>query len=250
MPLPTGRITRGSRSSLQEQILRALLKDIESGHFSPGDRLPTERQIADAMGASLAPVRVALKQLELAGYIERTQGRGTFVVEKPVHYELRLMSSTTESLRSAGVEFQVEVVDQSVASPPVDVGQKLGAGADDEAFHLLRVVSVRSTPSILLESWIGGQFMGELVGDEIFDRGGSLYDVLRKNGVVQARATGEVRIHNALDWESDLLGIPFGAPLLALNSSTYTPDGQVIDVSRGLYDSSRFAFELDRTLDA
>jgi GntR family transcriptional regulator len=248
MKTPTGRIARGSRVSLQDQILRMLVKDIDSGHFETGEQLPTERQIAEAMGASLAPVRVALKQLERAGYIERTQGRGTFVLEKPVHYELRLMSSSTESLRRAGVDFQVDVVDQSLAVPPAEVGERLEVGPDETAFHLLRVVAVRNRPSILLESWIGRDFMGELVSDDIFDRGGSLYAVLRKNGVVQARATGEVRIHNAQDWEADLLGSSFGTPLLLLNSSTFSPDGRAIDVSRGLYDSSRFSFELDSDL--
>ena len=200
------------------------------------------------MGASLAPVRVALEQLEQIGYIERTQGRGTFVLEKPVHYELRLMSSSTESLRRAGVDFQVDVVDQSVAVPPADVAEQLEVDADESAFHLLRVVTVRNRPSILLESWIGRDFMGDLVGDDIFDRGGSLYAVLNKNGVVQARATGEVRIHNTLDWESDLMGIAFGSPLLLLKSSTFTAEGRPIDASRSLYDSSRFSFELDSNL--
>jgi GntR family transcriptional regulator len=242
------RIVRGSRISLQDQILRAIVKDIDDGTLRPGDQLPTERQIAEMTGASLAPVRGALKQLELAGYVTRTQGRGTFVSERPVQYELRLMSSSTDSLRRAGVPFTVEVVDQSVGVPPAEAAQRLELGAQALAFHLLRVVSIRDAPSILLESWVGEAFVGDLVNDDVFDRGGSLYGVLRKNGITQQRATGNVSIHNLLEWEADLLGMPFGSPLLALTSVTYTRDGSPIDFSRGLYDSGRFSLEMDKSL--
>jgi GntR family transcriptional regulator len=242
------KIVRGSRISLQDQILRAIVKDIEDGKLRPGDQLPTERNLAEVTGASLAPVRAALKQLELAGYVTRTQGRGTFVTERPVQYELRLMSSSTDSLRRAGVAFSVEVVDQSIATPPAVAAERLNLDPQTEVFHLLRVVTVRDAPSILLESWVAEAFMGDLVNDDIFDRGGSLYAALKKNGVEQKRAAGQVSVHKVLDWEADLLAMPFGTPLLALTSVTYTPDGTPIDWSRGLYDSARFSLELDTAL--
>jgi GntR family transcriptional regulator len=242
------RIVRGSRVSLQDQILRAIVKDIEDGELCPGDRLPTERSLAEITGASLAPVRAALKQLELAGYVTRTQGRGTFVSERPVQYELRLMSSSTDSLRRAGVAFTVDVVDQSIAVPPVEAADRLNLEPQSSAFHLLRVVTVRDAPSILLESWVGEAFMGDLVNDEIFDRGGSLYGALKKNGVEQRRAAGQVSIHMLLEWEADLLAMAFGSPLLALTSVTHTKDGIPIDWSRGLYDSARFSLEMDTAI--
>lgn len=244
------KIVRGSRVSLQDQILRAIVKDIEDGSLRPGDQLPTERNLAELTGASLAPVRAALKQLELAGYVTRTQGRGTFVAERPVQYELRLMSSSTDSLRRAGVTFSVEVVDQSIATPPAEVAKRLDLDPKTEVFHLLRVVTVRESPSILLESWVGEPFLGDLVDDDIFDRGGSLYGALNKNGVEQRRAAGQVSVHKLLDWEADLLAMPFGTPLLALTSVTYTADGTAIDWSRGLYDSARFSLEMDTSLRA
>jgi len=244
------KIVRGSRISLQDQILRAIVKDIQDGTLRPGDQLPPERNLAEVTGASLAPVRAALKQLEQAGYVTRAQGRGTFVTERPVQYELRLMSSSTDSLRRAGVVFSVEVVDQSIATPPAIAAERLNLDPQTELFHLLRVVTVRDAPSILLESWVGEAFMGDLVNDDIFDRGGSLYGALQKNGVEQRRAAGQVTVHKVLEWEADLLGMPFGTPLLALTSVTYTGDGTPIDYSRGLYDPARFSLELDTSLTA
>jgi len=165
-----------------------------------------------------------------------------------VQYELRLMSSSTDSLRRAGVAFAVEVVDQSLATPPAVAAERLNLDPQTEVFHLLRVVTVRDAPSILLESYVSAAFMGDLVNDDIFDRGGSLYGALRKNGVEQRRAAGQVSVHKVLDWEADLLAMPFGTPLLALTSVTYTADNTPIDWSRGLYDSARFSLEMDTSL--
>ena len=241
------RIVRGSRVSLQDQILRSIVTEIDAGRLQPGDRLPPERQLAELTGASLAPVRVALKQLEGAGYVTRTPGRGTFVAEQPLKFELQLMSSSTDALRRAGVDFTVEVADQSVGAPPAQAATRLGLAPQAMAFHLLRTVVIRDAPSMLLESWVGEEFMGDLVNDDIFDRGGSLYAVLAKNGVDQARATGQVGVHNVMDWEGELLGMPFGSALLELTSVSYTSAGSPIEFSRGLYDSNRFTLELDRS---
>ena len=47
--------------------------------MGPGSRLPTERQLADDLGATRATVRRALAVLEAEGHISREVGRGTFL---------------------------------------------------------------------------------------------------------------------------------------------------------------------------
>jgi|GEM_PF-5916168 len=61
----------------------ALERDIETrisdGEYLPGDMLPPERNIAANSGYSRVTVRMALKNLEKKGLIDRHQGSGTFV---------------------------------------------------------------------------------------------------------------------------------------------------------------------------
>lgn len=63
-------------SAIREQ-LSAL---IERGGYVPGDRLPSERQLAEALGVSRVAVREGLKVLESAGRVEIRRGSGAFVV--------------------------------------------------------------------------------------------------------------------------------------------------------------------------
>ena len=60
-----------------------LVSAIKENAFGPGDRLPTERQLAEKLKASRAVTRRALADLEADGLILRQVGRGTFVRPSP-----------------------------------------------------------------------------------------------------------------------------------------------------------------------
>lgn len=64
-----------------------LTNAIKEHAFAPGDRLPTERQLAEEFAVSRAVTRRALAELEAEGIIRRQVGRGTFVrpADDPLH---------------------------------------------------------------------------------------------------------------------------------------------------------------------
>ncbi len=65
-----------------DQIVDRLVTAVALGVYVPGDRLPSERELADMLGVSRTAVRDALRQLAEAGYIEVRRGRagGSFVM--------------------------------------------------------------------------------------------------------------------------------------------------------------------------
>jgi GntR family transcriptional regulator len=76
------RVTRSgadSRLPLYEQVKASLLEDIRAGALREGDRLPPEAQLCAAFDVSRTVIRQATGELEQEGYLERLQGRGTFV---------------------------------------------------------------------------------------------------------------------------------------------------------------------------
>ena len=66
-----------------EQIAERLAADIRSGLLAPGERLPSERELARALEVSRASVREALAALQLRGVVETRAGAGTFVTADP-----------------------------------------------------------------------------------------------------------------------------------------------------------------------
>jgi GntR family transcriptional regulator/MocR family aminotransferase len=61
------------------QIARSLTADIRRGRLRPGDRLPGSRDLADAVHVHRNTILAAYGELVAEGWLEATQGRGTFV---------------------------------------------------------------------------------------------------------------------------------------------------------------------------
>jgi GntR family transcriptional repressor for pyruvate dehydrogenase complex len=64
-----------------EQIAEQIEKRILDGELKSGDRLPTERDLAEQFHASRTAVREAMKILAQKGLIEMRPGRGTIVID-------------------------------------------------------------------------------------------------------------------------------------------------------------------------
>ena len=60
-------------------VLDFVKSAIADGTLKPGDQLPTEFEIAAALGVSRTPVREAMRVLETIGLLDITAGAGTFV---------------------------------------------------------------------------------------------------------------------------------------------------------------------------
>src|SRR3954452_4690537 len=66
-----------------EQVAERLAADIRSGALAPGERLPSERELARTLEVSRASVREAIGALQLQGVVETPPGAGTFVAARP-----------------------------------------------------------------------------------------------------------------------------------------------------------------------
>lgn len=64
---------------IYEEIMEQIRQMIAQGDLQPGDRLPSERELADTLGVSRTSVREALTALAALGIIEVRSGEGTFI---------------------------------------------------------------------------------------------------------------------------------------------------------------------------
>ena len=62
-----------------EDIVAQILQLVGMGDLSPGERLPSERELAQSLGVSRPTLREALKRLEYAGVLNTVHGGGTYV---------------------------------------------------------------------------------------------------------------------------------------------------------------------------
>jgi len=72
-----------TRETLSEQIAMQLAEMISAGRWMPGEKLPSEAELCQAMGVSRSTVREALKSLAFVGLVRMRTGQGTFASEGP-----------------------------------------------------------------------------------------------------------------------------------------------------------------------
>jgi GntR family transcriptional repressor for pyruvate dehydrogenase complex len=64
-------------------VMERITRAVQDSVYGPGDRLPSEREVAERMGVSRAVVREAFCALHVAGLLERREGSGSFIVDSP-----------------------------------------------------------------------------------------------------------------------------------------------------------------------
>ncbi len=65
--------------ALKERVIRQLTRLIDDGVLTPGDQLPSERELSEELQVSRGTVREAVQFLQALGLLEIRHGSGTFV---------------------------------------------------------------------------------------------------------------------------------------------------------------------------
>ena len=73
-----------SRKPVPELVGDRVVELVQSGRLEPGEKLPTEPDLARQMGVARSSVRTALQRLQVQGVVEVNRGRGWFVSTDPV----------------------------------------------------------------------------------------------------------------------------------------------------------------------
>lgn len=90
--------TRLGRVSLADGLADRLAALIGAGTLNPGDRLPTEAQLAAEHGVSRSVVREAVHRIKSRGLLVSRQGSGVFVTAPALHRPLEFDPAVLESV--------------------------------------------------------------------------------------------------------------------------------------------------------
>ncbi len=113
------------------KVAEQVIESIEAGDLSPGDRLPSEHELAEKMEVSRPSVREALSGLQALGVVDTKVGSGTYVSESVresnlISPDLSLLKKemshlhiieARKNLEDAMLEMMVEDIDQKEITP-------------------------------------------------------------------------------------------------------------------------------------
>jgi DNA-binding FadR family transcriptional regulator len=165
-------------TSLRETILTQL----REGHWKAGDRLPTERELAEGYRVSRTTVRRALSDLKQQGLIEQTVGSGTFVAQQaPSSLDHQIRQDSAQHTSPA------ELMEARLALEPaiIDLVVRNATAADFTRMLACCTSAERATSLEEFEHWDGE--LHEAIADAAHNRFVSSVFKLMK----QVRAQGD-----------------------------------------------------------
>jgi GntR family transcriptional regulator len=232
-------IVRQPGITAHAQIEDWLADAIAVGQLTPGDRLPTEQDLAARLGVSRMTLRHALSELAQRGLVTRTVGRGggTFVAEPKLEQDLTTLAGFSEQLRRHGKVAGARVL----AAAKIPAGPAAAAAlelTEGDPVHDVRRIRLADGKPIVIEH---SQFPAALFPDLLDCRlDGSLYELLAERyGQRPHRARESLEPVVAGVREAEALEVEEGAPLMLVERTAYSPAGQPLEYARDRFRGDR-----------
>ncbi len=232
---------------MYEKIFNDILDQIRAKALTPGDKIPSETDLAAQYGVSRMTVRQALDQLLAINLVVKRRGSGTFITQSnPTFRHLNKLQSFRGEARLENAHVHTEVKFQGRLSPPSIVTERLALKPGQEAVRLERVRFVDGTPAAIQDSWLPYGLAPQLARVELID--GSLYRTLTDVcGIRLSWADQEISATAATSEHAAWLSIDRGSPLIATTRLSYQDSATPIEYTRAW---SRPEFPLIVRLDA
>jgi GntR family transcriptional regulator, phosphonate transport system regulatory protein len=224
--------------ALWRQIVRQIQADIASGTSKPGARLPTEAELSVRFGVNRHTVRRALEELSRDGLVRVEQGRGSFVAEDVLDYNVEARTRFSEWIRRhnkepSGIIRQLREIpaDQRVAAglgvrsgSRVVLLERLGL-ADDRPVSLAR----HYFPALRLKGMLQALQATPRITDAL--RAVGVEDYLRQQTRVTARLPTPT--------EAELLRMARNRPVLITENINVDRTGAIVEFGSGCYPTPR-----------
>ncbi|WP_223693877.1 GntR family transcriptional regulator [Leifsonia poae] len=222
-----------------ERDLRSLIDQ----ELEIGSQLPTENDMATIYGVSRITIRQALAALADHGYVERRQGTGTFVADRPrlVQHDFGLMTPWRDRFRAAGETAEsVYLRDSVVEDEPYEVSHELSA---DERLaprlHLKRLHLVNGRPIGLTDSWLAGKAADALRQAPLVES--SVSKTLETFGLASTHVEHFLEVRSVTSTESVLLQTGIDSQVF-VDWSIGRLNGELLETSRTVWLGSRVRF--------
>jgi len=122
--------------SISARIQADLARNIMSGRWAPGHRIPFERELVDEYGCSRMTVNKALQALVNDGLIHRVRSIGSFVSVPKAERSVLEIQDFREEAQKAGKRYSYEVMFRRIETLEPGAAQAIGFGRSRRVLHV------------------------------------------------------------------------------------------------------------------
>jgi len=245
MSLNQFKINKYSYIPIYYQLEEIIRKKIINKEIKPGENIPSESQLCRQHLISRMTVRRAIGDLIKEGLLYAERGKGTFVAGPILKRDLSMLTSIISDMRKAGYKVIVKVLDLKVVPASKEIADKLKITTEDKIIEIERLNLIENEPFFLEKSFLPYDLCPSLVNDNLYKY--SIYSLLEnKYNLILSSANISIEAIAVNKYQSKLLHINEGKPILNLEQTTYLKNKQVIEFMRAVAVTKKFKYYVYR----
>lgn len=239
--------TNTSGHSMWRLIAEELRAEILERRLREGDRLPSEKALAQRFGVNRHTARQAIASLADEGFVEARRGSGTFVTGETVHiHRLRVRTRMSANADPRLAAASLQVLENSFEKAPPEVREQLRLDHDD----VVRVETLRvagDKPISMGTLWFDARRLPG-IADEIRHTG-SVTAALRNLGVDDYVRTSTVMgARLATNAEAVQMKLPLGSVVLLVRALDSYIDGTPLEWGIGRFAAQRVMLDIEHPM--
>lgn len=234
-------LDKESQVPLHYQIYTDILEKIKNKEYKENDKLPSEVELQELYGVSRITVRRAMQDLQKDGYAIKYRGIGTLVSKPKRSFNIQNLSSFSEDNEKYGEASSSILLNFGEVIPEDNIKEMLELEKNEKAYLIERIrlsgnmiiglhkAYIRKTENIVLK-------------EEDFQANGSLYNMLKEQGVVldHALETLEAKLPN--QELCKVLKIDQMTPIFYKERKTYDVNNKPIEYVKMYYRADMYQY--------
>lgn len=217
-------------------------EEIDKGIWQVGQRLPSERDLADEFGVSRMTLRQGITLLVEEGVLQRRIGSGTYVASTRVQEKMRGTTSFTEIIQRQGKTPSSQLLSYVRVVPNMKEASLLGLAEGEMIIRMERVRFADQVPVVYEVASIPERLIRNMSKADVTNH---FFQTLIDNGYRIGRSQQTIYARLASDKVAKHLHIHKNQAILALKQVSYLEDGQAFEYVNSQYVGERFEFYLE-----
>jgi len=238
-------INKNSPLPLYYQLKESILNAVKNKEFDVGDRLPSERELAEYHNISRMTVKKAVDILVDNGYLLRKQGSGTFVTDYHQSYSISPLLSFTKEMEKKGLNYTTKILDFTEIKDQ-DTAAKMNLNPDAKIFKLERLRLIENKPFLLENTYLAAENFSNLKKDDLENN--SLFKLVKdKYNIQLSNAEAEVEAVIFDSTIADKMQVKEGMLGLYFEQFSKNENEEIIEYTSAYYrnDNYKFKFTFD-----
>lgn len=234
----------GARKLRYQKVEDYIRSMLSAGEFTPGDRIPSERDLGDVLHVNRLTVRKAVSNLISEGLLE-SNGTGGTRVASPAFVR------PADIYRSVGIDRLIQnqgnlpsnkLLYFQLSSANSQLADRLSIEEGQEIVIIRRLWSLDNKPFSIETSHIPANLVPGLAAEDLI-AGQSLYKLFKERYAIDTiNADRIISVETANDLESKLLEIPVNSPTLTYRLWVKSESGTVVEYMRSINNPKVVAF--------